>query len=199
MSNLVKTIKTYSDGSIETVSETNPLPSNLYIIRNWTKDEVDESFAAYAFNSKPEVRPRFAAPSLASGTNRTQVVGWDNYFLAINYGDVLRDSYVKSDNKFCFNNAGFPAMESVDAAGNQLIVERIENGWAKIKTLKLSDGIPNPSMINYQLTPWFVHRLWIVTRDYRRIDVPNRGDCYYPVVQDGNEEAWMPLDWLVKL
>lgn len=192
---LSRRIKVFSDGSIETVNFA--FPSNAYIIRNWTNAETDAQFAGYQFDSKPEVRRRYPSKSLTSGENRTDVSGWEQFFMAINYNDPLRYNYITADDTFCFNTQGFPRMASVDSCGNVVLVERVEDGWAKIQTLPPSP-VPSLAVVNYELTPWFVHRLQIVTRDYRRKDTP-KGDVYYVVVLDVGKEAWMPLEWLVKV
>jgi len=186
-----------------------PLPWDIWRIRNdfespawdyacrtlhitWMNPEMKQA---------PQVVPFYLTPNATSGGNRTPVETWKPYLWAIN-GIVSDDDrkwrYYTATNSGYFNRSGWAQLESLGMGDCLVRVLGWERGFARIETLYLEDGYPDPGTINYELTPWLVHRFTVITPANNVIDPPP-GRIYSPLVVKRGLQLWIKSELLIEV
>jgi len=143
-----------------------------------------------------EISRMLVGLKLSSGTHRTKMIGtWDSYIDKLNNYNKKKINYVKADNTALFNGAGFPQMESLTMGGNIVVIDEIQNGWGRVRTMDYNN--PGPlEEINYVTRPDLIHKFvvvgWKRSKKATYWVNPPHGDLYWPLVS--SRAVWMPLE-----
>jgi hypothetical protein len=149
----------------------------------------------------PQVIPIFLTPAYSSGGNRTPVGSLKGYIQRINGIASDKDRkwrYYVNDHSGYFNVTGWDKLELLGMGDNLVNVIEEFRGFMSIETLFLEDGPPDPQIINYENTPWLIHRFTVIT-DVNRVIDPPPGRIYSPLVIKRGLKAWIPASHLIEV
>lgn len=148
----------------------------------------------------PQVIPLFLTPNATSGGNRTPLTSWKSYIWQINKIQDEGDRkwrYYTARNSGYFNATGWPQLESLGMGDNLVNVLEERRGFSRIETLILEDGQPDSQLVNYERTPWLIHRFTVITPN--GVIDPPPGRIYSPVVVKRGRELWIQTALLIEV
>ncbi len=188
--------------------EAQSLPSQPNV--QYYRIKHDNQLAMYNYTSRtqgadwrypkqtPEIAQLMPDPSTKAGTFRTELnSAWEKYMDELNNNNFKKLHYLKRDDIALFNWRGFPFLDSLTMGGNIIVVETIQNGWGRVKTLDF-DQPPSADKVNYMTDPDLVHKFVLVTWNPTTkrtlwVETPH-GPIYWPFVT--GKPAWIQMELL---
>ncbi|MDK1029533.1 MAG: Rnase Y domain-containing protein [Anaerolineae bacterium] len=148
----------------------------------------------------PETHKLRPTKNSAHGSERTRLSPWENFLRSLNDTDKKWIYYI-NDHSGLFNNTGWDKQETIVMGNNVVVVDEIQqvrNGWmARVKTLFIENSQPDPYFLNYESSPWLIHKFTVITRKGFVID-PKPGAILYPLITNKGDECWIELEKLEK-